>query len=122
MRLNESTFVIKKENTDKVLKALKNLSKKQNLKWVDYLKDAETIEEAFDEIRYDLELTNNGDYAITGFSGEKLGDDFIIFQSIAKFVQDGTYIEMVGEDGDKWRWVFKNGICKEIYSTLTWEE
>jgi sugar O-acyltransferase (sialic acid O-acetyltransferase NeuD family) len=53
---------------------------------------------------------------------EKLGDDFIIFQSIAKFVQDGTYIEMVGEDGDKWRWLFKNGICKEIYPIITWED
>jgi hypothetical protein len=53
------------------------------------------------------------------FTGEKLGDDTKLFNCIAQFVEDDSYIEMVGEDGDVWRWVFKNGNCEKVYSIVS---
>jgi len=120
---NEIRFVIKKENANFVLKALKDFVKtKEKLMWVDIdtILDCETIEEAFEEIRYPLVENTNGDYKIDYFSGEKLGDDLEIFNSIAPYVEEDSYIEMSGEDDNLWRWVFKNGKCEEIYPTITW--
>jgi hypothetical protein len=34
---------------------------------------------------------------------------------------NSSYIEMYGEDGDKWRWIFKNGKCEEVYPKVIWE-
>ena len=45
------------------------------------------------------------------FSGEKLGDDEILMNAIAPYVEAGSYIEMVGEDADYWRWYFDGEGC-----------
>lgn len=41
-------------------------------------------------------------------------------QSVAEFANDG-YIEYSGEDGKRWRYVFKNGQCKKITPKIIWE-
>lgn len=56
------------------------------------------------------------------FNGEKLGDDFKMFEVIAKYVKDGSYIEMCGEDGYVWRWVFKDRQVKELKGKVVFEE
>ena len=44
-----------------------------------------------------------------------------MFNCIATFVEDGSYIEMVGEDGDLWRWVFtNNNNCEWEYPEIKW--
>jgi len=48
------------------------------------------------------------------FSAEKLHDEFGMFQKIAPFVRDGSFIEMKGEDYLIWRWLFRGGTCHEI--------
>jgi len=55
------------------------------------------------------------DFYITDilFEGEKIGNESSFFKAIAPFVKEGSFIEMVGEDGEKWRWVFENGQCVE---------
>ena len=53
------------------------------------------------------------------FEGEKYGDDDLIFNAIAPYVEDGSYIQMNGEDGAIWRWVFENGKCVEKQATIT---
>ena len=40
-------------------------------------------------------------------------DDLIVLKTIAPFVKSGSYIEMLGGEGEKWRWLFKNGDCME---------
>ena len=47
------------------------------------------------------------------FIGEKLGDDHVLFQAIAPFVEIGSYIEMSGEEGYIWRWYFDGTDCVE---------
>jgi hypothetical protein len=129
MDLQEKKFKIRKENAENVVNALKEFAKNfkgtydNRIMWVDksILINSESIEESFDEIRYPLTTDTNGDYIIDYFSGEKLGDDTQIFMAIAPFVEDGSYIEMSGEDGTLWRWVFKNGKCEEKYPEIKWD-
>lgn len=71
---------------------------------------------------YDFQLDQDGNITELEFIGEKLGDDFKMFQSIAAYVQDGSYIWMIGEDGVQWRWVFRAGICKEVKAKVEWPD
>ena len=46
------------------------------------------------------------------YTGEKSGDDFLLFQAIAPFVRSGSFIIMQGEDHRLWAWRFSKGRCK----------
>lgn len=71
---------------------------------------------------YDFELDNDGNIVDVEFIGEKLRDDFAKFRSIASYVKDGSFIEMIDEQGEQWRWVFKDGTCCEITPKVSWQE
>lgn len=73
------------------------------------------------EWRWDLamDITNN----VLGihFVGEKMGADELLFDTIAPWVEKGSYIEMQGEDGNIWRWVFDGKHCHEKYAKLSFD-
>lgn len=62
--------------------------------------------------RWELEL-DGGEVVGISFQGEKLGDDHVLFNAIAPWVEKGSYIQMQGEDGMIWRWVFDGKKCVE---------
>jgi hypothetical protein len=39
----------------------------------------------------------------------KIGDEEKFFAAIASVVEDGSFIDVVGEDGSKWRWMWEGG-------------
>ena len=69
---------------------------------------------------YDYTFDVDGNITEIEYVGEKLGRDFELFQKVAPFVRDGSFIEMYGEDGERWRWIFKNGKCREVTAKVTW--
>lgn len=85
-------------------------------------KNATDIGEAFDAWRWELRQDSNGDWSLVGFNGEKLGDDAILFEAVAPFVKSGSFVEMQGEDGARWRWVFDGKTCKEKEGRISWED
>lgn len=122
----DSKFHIKKENYDNVLNAIKNTSLEINkmsggsssgqkwFSWVDMkeLSESKTIFEAFDCWRWEVDEDEFGINNIQ-FNGEKLGDEQVLFEAIASYVEKDSYIAMVGEDGDNWRWYFNGEACEE---------
>jgi len=56
------------------------------------------------------------------FEREKIGQEDLLFDAIAPWVREGSYIEMSGEDDAMWRWVFRGGGCHEVTPTITWED
>lgn len=120
IELIEKNFKIKKENAKNVVDALRNFAlnftNKYNnrIMWVDKqsLIDSQSIEESFEEIRYPLTEDKNGDYVIDYFSGKKIGDDYQIFNAIAKYVEPNSFITFEGEDGDVFQFVFDGERCK----------
>lgn len=71
---------------------------------------------------YRFELDNDGNISGISFIGFCLSDEYSTFQKAAQYILNGSYIEMRGEVGDRWRWVFQNGICKKISTKRYWNE
>lgn len=70
---------------------------------------------------YDYKFDTDGNINEIEYVGEKLGDDYNLFQRVAPYVRDGSFIEMHGEDGEHWRWIFKVGKCLKITARVTWK-
>jgi hypothetical protein len=76
--------------------------------------------EAFEEWRYTA--TEDGEYlTIEHFTGEKLGDDEILWKTLAPIIEDGSKIFCDGEDGAHWLWEFKNGQMKEKFGRVVYD-
>jgi len=91
--------------------------------WVDNseLDNAQNIEDILDAFRWHPETDGDGNITSIYFEGEKLGNDEHLFEAIALFVKKDSFIEMSGEDGYLWRWIFDGKTCQEIPATITWE-
>lgn len=87
--------------------------------WVDTDRALEAIKsnnirEVFAEWGYDLHLVNeeNGEsicYLNIRGGEAKIGDEEKFFAAIAPIVEDGSFINCRGEDGEEWRWMWENG-------------
>ena len=118
----KSAFFMGNETLDRALKAIQGLHGKETIKdssgkhfyWVAnefYLHD--NLPHMLREWRWDASMDGDGNVVGLSFSGEKSGDDLILFGAIAPFVKKGSYIEMEGEDGECWKWVFNGKTCRE---------
>ena len=68
----------------------------------------------FEEWGYELDLINeeNGEsiYRLDIRGGDaKIGDEETFFAAIAPVVVNGSYLDVHGEDGTEWRWMWENG-------------
>lgn len=110
-------FRIVTDNTDSVLLALKNLAtREQDFAFVknNLLIESNDISSAFEAWRWLPEIDDEGNVVDLDFVGEKLGDEQILFDTIAPFVETGSYIIVAGEDGENgkiWRWRFDGELC-----------
>ena len=122
----DHNFRIKKENIQKAWDSLLNIMKIEkktihdssgyHYSWINTedVLNAETFKEALSEARFDIKTDNNGDVTHIYFNGEKLGDEEIILSSIAPYVENGSYITFQGEEGERWKWKFVDGVLEEI--------
>mgnify|MGYP005608626271 CR=1 FL=1 len=132
----DSNFTIKKENIQKAWDSLIELFKIEkksildssgyHYSWIDTksVLDAKTFEDAMDEARWSVEINPlNGDIDDICFNGEKYGgDETIILSSIAQYVENGSYIIMQGEEGERWKWKFVNGEIEEISGRFVFDD
>jgi hypothetical protein len=146
---SDSSFIMKQEHFDAALTAMKEAAKKQKWDWVfkGQIENSKTIVEALTHCRWKPLLWTNEDAAsetqqisttellwserhkikvgdITGLSyqGEKLGAEECFFKAIAPYVEDGSYIEISGEEDYLWRYVFNNGHMDEISAGRDWDD
>ena len=129
MSQHGSNIVIKSEHLPAALAAIKAMynivegqSRPPSFSWVDRapIEKAETLAQALEEWRWEPHFGDNGDLIDLVFTGEKLGDDPDLFCNLAPFVEHGSYLEMVGEDDHRWRWVFWRGELREEHPVITW--
>lgn len=132
MHCVEGSFEIKKDNHAKALEAIKSLAGKETISdgsgrhfsWVD-TEDFIEATSLYDAIAVwgwePEEAERGGDIIGISFIREKLGDEEVLFNAIAPYVEADSYIEMQGEDGERWRWVFDGKICKEVSAKIVWE-
>lgn len=81
------------------------------------------IENYFMEFAYFRpEFDNDGNITNLMFEGEKYGwGEKELFRKIAPYVKEESYIHMVGEDGEHWKWEFQDGKCYEIPMNYSWD-
>lgn len=111
IEMKESNILIKKEKQEELLHELNNWAKSKNcIMWANkYELENETdLEDFFGEMRYECEFKEQNIVDLC-FYGEKLGNDMQFFEIVLKYSKDGSYIEMLGEDGDLWRYQYING-------------
>ena len=129
-------FFIKKEDFGKVLQAIRdtvNLEDRMSgrtwqegktiekyFSWTETkkIKNAKNIFKAFSSWNWNVDVDEDGNINYIHFLGEKIGDDEVLFEQIAPWVKHGSWIEMIGEDGEVWRWIFENGKMKESIAEL----
>ncbi len=80
---------------------------------------AEQLVDAMVAWRWVLEEAGDGSLYNPSFTGEKLGDEEILFSAIAPFVESGSYIQVFCHDDEcVWRWVFENDGVRREYARL----
>jgi hypothetical protein len=116
-------FFLVKEHFNDALLAIKSLAEKENKNYfcIDHnFASIDNLSDMLSEWRWEANIDDNGNINDLFFFGEKYGDDLIMFSAIAPWVKPGSYIEMSGEDGSIWRWVFDGTHCKEVSPKIEW--
>ena len=81
---------------------------------------ADTLGKALAEWRWDPgDLAVDGSVVDLRFTGQSLGDEDILFATLAPFVSPGSFVEMIGEDGAVWRWAFQDRSVYRLATTVT---
>lgn len=121
----DGSFRMKRENQDAAFKAVKEQMSGKEYHWQGkgWMSGARDIQAVMDAWIYEAETDDEtGDITDLHFSGEKLGDELEFFKVIAPFVEKGSFLEMQGEDGSLWRWMFDGTTCKEVYARVEWDD
>ena len=115
---------IKKENLDKAYEALMALqdappnakrggsySAEGRRHWYSWMpEDLRTLpntKAVFAELGFEVNDDENGDLLISCYDN-KTGQEDVFFAAAAPFIEEGDY-EWTGEDGDFWKWEFRDG-------------
>lgn len=99
---------------------------KKQIGWIkEYeLNESDSLTDLADTCRWDMEQNMETlDIESIYFNGEKYGDDLEAFLgAIAPYVEAGSYIEFSGEEGERFRFLFKDGKVKEQQAEVTYED
>lgn len=124
IELTDSKFRIPADLKPGALAALRVLSKRADLmgggtgrtgfrgEWFsftdpDEIRAATTLADMMAAFRWPVHEDADGNIDGIEFSGQKLGDDRQVFDALAPFIEDGSFIEI---DGDVFiRWEFRGG-------------
>jgi hypothetical protein len=76
--------------------------------WTDTkrLQETQTIEDVIKQFGWEPETDNDGNIVDLYFDHDKMGQEDLLFDTIAPCVRAGSYLDMEGEEGDLWRWYF----------------
>lgn len=117
---HESSFFIPADKVAEAVKALKAMPEK-HYSWVNDFQSLKTLAEIMREWRYPVEFDDHGNVTAIFFEGEKIGDEVQLFETLAPFVKAGSFIEMSGEDGARWRWEFDGKTMNENEARVVWD-
>lgn len=82
----------------------------------------DTLKNQFETFCWSIRsVGEGGDITRLWFVGEKWRDQDEPLKVIAPFVKHGSFVEMLGEDGERWRLTFWNGTLVEQKCRLVWD-
>jgi len=118
MQQGNSQFHIKKKNFKAGLKAMSE-AQVDGQDW----EDEGSLLDVLTKLQWEPMLKKNGDIQDLAFQGMKLCDYIEeMFTALAPFVEEGSYIEAVGEDMSHWRWYFDGKtVVEQSPKHIEWE-
>lgn len=128
MFLLHSDIFISQEKHDSALATIKSAmaaeGKREEFAFVS--KQSCLLVETFVDVmriwRWLPECDDDGNIVSLDFLGEKLGNEDFLFGVIAPFVKDGSNVQMAGEDGRVWQWLFHSGIVDVEEGVITFQQ
>lgn len=119
INLGDVKILIKAKNFEKALKGAKTyFENSENVNPDEW----DSIEDAFDKFGYNLLTNNAGDIIDLDVISSDLPDgQEAFFESIAKSVEDGSYVCLTREDRH-WKLVFEKGICRCLDSEIAYHD
>jgi hypothetical protein len=123
----DSMFTIRPENVEHVIGSIEGLAKQLIREGRDgYLTErilkAESLEDKFDAMQWYVVRAEDGGIRRIRYRGEKYGDDLMFLSAFAPFVEQGSYIEMASESGERWRWMFNGRTCREVHARIVYDD
>jgi hypothetical protein len=126
VRQVDSKFKVKIEDFPAVIDSLREHLNKVNMSgWYDKTEiiNMTTIHEMLEEIGWSVKYDLNMNITDIEFENEKFWEsDKAVVLAFAPFAEAGSFIEMLGEDGAKWRYVFDGNSMKEVQAKTVWED
>ncbi len=129
----ESKFIIRCCHTEDAIKAIKSLKGREttgfegamHFMWIkdsNAINNSSTLEEALEQWRWSVYDKNEEDDVIeVTFTGENYGDEDLLFEALAPFVESGSFITMADENGVVWRWRFFEQRVKKEYGRIVFD-
>ena len=71
---------------------------------------------------YQLQLDPDGNITGIKLCHCPIGNDYPIFQEIAPYVREKSFILFSGEGQEAWKWIFENGKCRKVVPQIIWGE
>ncbi len=127
----ESKFRIPADKVEECLNGILDNPKYQNevkdakkhVKYFDYIPaQPKLIELIYNAWGFRLTPNTVNDLDKISYEWEKMHDFDGFCNAVAPCVESGSYIQFCGEDGEKWRYAFRDGKWKEIRPVLTWPD
>jgi len=115
---DEAIIFIDKKHFPAMLKAMQGLKPGA---WTDDTSKCTTVKDALDAWRWELSFDEKGNIDDIQFEGEKAGNEYGLFNVIAPYVKSGSYIQMHGEEGEIWRWIFNGKSCNEVDANIDFD-
>lgn len=119
MEQRNTEFFMDQANLEAARKALRQAM--EGFKWFNP-KKAHSLDDAVAQCDWALEFDDNDNVIGIEMLTEYQGEEKRIFDAIAPYVKAGSYIQMSGEDGSIWRWVFDGTSCREQKPVITWQD
>jgi hypothetical protein len=122
MEQTNGRFQIAADKLDDVFNAIQALMSKGSCEpngefhWVNTrtVMQARSLREQLMAWRWSTLFDDAGNITGLQFTCERYGDDIKLFKAIAPWVERGSYLDMLGEEGDHWRWYFDGITCEEL--------
>lgn len=118
--VDSQDFAIIKQQQPAALEAVKRVKSY----WVENekIQEAETLEDALREWNFTVSTDSQGSIVEFDTESQKWGQQGLLFRALAPYVQDNSYLEFVGEDHERWRYLFCNGKLFIEEGQLSWSE
>lgn len=117
MEQKETQFFMDSSNLEPARKAI--LATMSGFDWFKK-RNALTLEAAVAQCGWALEFDDEDN--VNGIEHLRDYEDYEdrLFNALAPYVWPGSFIQMVGEDGELWRWIFDRSKCTKRSPTITW--